>query len=133
MDVILYSFPIIATIIFLGLSYSIYDRNSSYTEIADGHVIKMNSVRSAKIGGVSTFSATIKFFTKDKQVIVFQTDYNSSYTSLNAGDAVEITYAENNPSKAHVNWFFSLWTGFIILGFLGLLSLAISIFIISQF
>ncbi|MGH1469067.1 MAG: DUF3592 domain-containing protein [Bdellovibrionales bacterium] len=88
---------------------------------ATGVVVNIDSHLSRSSEGVHTtmYSPVIKFKDSFGKTTTFKNNLSSSSNSYRIGDFVEVLYIPENPSKARVKSFMSLWFTSLVLGFIG--------------
>lgn len=106
-------------LIFIALALYLYQDKQVFlkkAEITQGIVIQLLSSRSENS---ITYHPVIVFVTKTGNKISFASSVSSNPPSYNEGESVEVIYDSDNPNKAEINSFTSLYLGIIILGSLG--------------
>lgn len=100
-------------------SFFAYQNSSSFLDAAiktEGTVIELIASRSKNS---TTYKPLVQFTSQTGEVIEFTSPSGSSPPSYAKGEKVEILYLPEQPQKAEINDFFSLWGVVAIVGGLG--------------
>ncbi|WP_199325799.1 DUF3592 domain-containing protein [Nodosilinea sp. FACHB-141] len=103
----------------LAATFFTYTNTNTFLKDAiktEGTVIEL--IRSQSDDSV-TYQPVVVFVSQEGEEIEFTSPSGSNPPSYSKGQAVEIFYLPNNPQKAEINEFFSLWGLPTILGALG--------------
>lgn len=93
---------------------------------ASGTVIELARNVSSRDGRRSTtYRPVVRYVTASGETIEFTSSSGSNPPSYHPGETVEVLYRADNPYRARINGFFSLWGAAAICGFIGLLFVAI--------
>ena len=116
--IIKYLFTLIGIGMFVGTFLLYKSTNAFLVEAikADGTVVDLVQSRS---GNSFTYRPVIQFNNQNGEKIEFITSSGSNPPSHRKGEKVEVLYPPDEPQKARINTFFSLWGGSLILGILG--------------
>ena len=106
-----YVFCIIGLAILIQ-TFFIYQEKRTLIEKAD-------VVEGTVVDNSTNDSPVVCFSTKDGRRIKFTSYINNNLLSYKEGEAVEVLYDPENPNKAKINNFSTLYMGVSILGFLG--------------
>ncbi len=106
-----YIFCTIGLLIFAQAFY-IYQEKRTFVEKAD-------AVQGIVLGNSTNEKTIVSFITKAGKPIQFISDNSNNLTNYNEGENVEVLYDPENPNKAKINSFSTLYTGVSILGFFG--------------
>jgi hypothetical protein len=103
----------LAGTVFLYTNTSVFLKDAIKTE---GTVIELIPSYS---DGSTTYRPTVRFINQQGKEIEFASSSSSNPPSYSEGQTVEILYLPDEPQKAEINGFFSLWGAPLILGGLG--------------
>lgn len=67
----------------------------------------------------TTYAPTVEFLAKDGKTVTFTDSVSSNPPSHQEGDVVPVLYDPAKPEDAHIDSFWDLWLGQVILGVLG--------------
>lgn len=113
-----YTFGVISLVL-LGGAYFLYQNTQEFLGSAlsaQGSVIEL--ARSYSSDSI-TYAPVVEFTTRNGQAITFTSSTSSNPPSYSVGESVEVFYQENEPRKARINGFFSLWGASTILAGIG--------------
>jgi len=117
-NIIKYLFSVIGLGMLVG-SFFLYQNTMEFLAAAvktDGVVVDLVRSRSSDS---TTYAPTIRFKTTNGTMIEFTSSTSSNPPSYSRGELVAIIYLADDPDKAKINSFFSLWGGAVIVGVLG--------------
>jgi hypothetical protein len=112
-SIIKYIFCITGLVIF-ALTFSIYQEKKVFLE-------KLNVAQGTFVDNLESDSPILSFKTKDGRQIKFTPDDSNNLLSYREGESVEVLYDPNNPNKAKINEFISLYLGILVLGISGVI------------
>jgi hypothetical protein len=106
----------------LLLAGALYDFSSTSTWLkraveVQGTVIRMLHVTD-KDGDV-LFKPVVRFSTADGKIVEFQSSISSRPAAYSVGQSVPVVYLPDEPGRAAIRGFLSLWMGSLVLGFIG--------------
>jgi hypothetical protein len=93
---------------------------SAYT--AQGKVVELIEKRDSD--GV-TYSPVVRFTAPDGREVTYTESFSGNPAPYDPGDGVEVLYSREQPGKARIKGFMSLWLGPVILGGMGAVFTAI--------
>ncbi|MCR4031309.1 MULTISPECIES: DUF3592 domain-containing protein [Flavobacterium] len=111
-------FSIVGAGLLAGAIYLYVDKQAflAKAETVQGTVTELIPKRSKES---TTYSPVFSFTTKTGQTIMHHSSVSSSPPSYDVGEKVEVFYDPENPNKAEIKGFVSLWLGVLILGVVG--------------
>lgn len=110
-------FPLIGLGLLGGAFYTWHSTNEfvSGARVAQGTVVDLVSSRSSD----STWAPVVVFRTAEGREVRFRSEVRSSPPSHSVGETVEVLYRPEQPAKAEINSFMSLWFVTMVLGGIG--------------
>ncbi len=123
-SILKYVFTLIGLGMLVGAAYSyIHTKNFLKDAITtNGQVIDLVYSRSSDS---DVYKPRVSFTTNTGENITFTSSSGSNPPSYSKGETVEVFYKPENPNKAKINGYFSLWGATSILGGLGFVFFAI--------
>jgi len=121
----IYIFKFIFILVGIGLllgSFFTFRSTSSFlngSTNAEGTVVKLNQSRANNNNSI-TYTPVVRFINQNNESIEFISAVSSNPPSYAIGQKDEVLYRPENPQKAQINSFFSLWGVSFILGVMGL-------------
>lgn len=124
--IVKYVFTLLGIGILLG-AFALYSSTTSFLGKAsrvEGTVVDLVQSRSNMSSSSSTtesvtYRPVVHFVDLNGNTIEFTSSTGSNPPSYSRGEQVEVLYLPDEPEKAKINGFFSLWGGPVILGILG--------------
>lgn len=116
--------------LFLLLAVFIYIRTVSFINSAQevvGTVIRLESSRSSK--GGTTYAPVFQFRTIEGQMIEVRDNMSSNPPMFREGQSVEVLYDPENPQKARIKKWFSLYYLPLFLAGMGLIFSCVGVFL----
>lgn len=83
----------------------------------DGTVVRM--LRHTDKDGDVTFKPIVRFSTADGKTVEFHSSFSSNPPAYRIGQSVPVVYLPEEPERAAIRSFLSLWMGSLVLGLLG--------------
>lgn len=90
---------------------------NKYVE-SKGVVVKLIEI-SSKYDEFPMYKPLVQFTDSKGNTVEFTTSTSSRPSSYKVGEKVDVLYAPENPDKAEINDFFSLWSGILMAGIFG--------------
>jgi hypothetical protein len=91
---------------------------------APGTVVELREVRDKDDGSV-TYKPVVTFTPPQGTPVTFESSFSSRPPAYSVGENVDVLFAPDDPSKARINGFGSLWFGPLILSILGAIFTAV--------
>lgn len=117
-SIIKYVFTAIGVVLLVTAIYLYFSKLTflKSAETAQGTVVELISKRSSNS---IMYTPVISFITKEDHKIEFSSSVSGNPPSYSVGETVEVIYNSEEPNKADINDFESLWLAPLIIGILG--------------
>lgn len=110
-------------LILMAVSFLIYHSTASFRReaaSATGTVIDLTLERSGGTDGASVYYPVVEFSTEKGETIRFRGSSGSSPPAFSKGQTVTVRFRSEDPYRARIESFPSMWLGTLITGFIGL-------------